>query len=60
MAIKINKDLCIGCGTCEAVCGKVFKLNEETSKAEVTNPNAEDECIKVASEMCPQKAISVD
>ena len=29
---------CIGCGSCEEVCPEVFRLNDETEKAEVIKP----------------------
>jgi len=58
--IKIDEEKCIGCGTCTAVCDKVFKLNEETMKAEAINSNAEDDCVKEAVEMCPTDAIEIE
>ena len=58
MAIKIDKEKCIGCGTCAVICEKVFKMNEEEMKAEVIDPEAEGECVGEAIESCPTKAIS--
>lgn len=57
MEISINKDLCIGCGTCVALCPDVFKINED-NKAEVVNEK-EKECVKNAADSCPVQAISV-
>ena len=57
MSIKINKDLCIGCGTCEALCPDVFKVNAQ-GKSEVIKE--EDlGCAKNAAESCPVQAIEV-
>lgn len=57
MSIKVNNDLCIGCGTCEALCPAVFKLNAE---AKVDVLSQEDiECAKNAAESCPTQAIEV-
>ena len=55
--IKVNHDLCIGCGTCEALCPAVFKLNAE-SKAD---PISQDQsgCAKNAAESCPVQAIEI-
>ena len=57
---QIDKEKCIGCGTCEALCPAVFKLNQE-GKSEVL-PEADAQkhrrCIQEAIEMCPVKAIS--
>ncbi len=57
MSIKINNDLCIGCGTCEVLCAEVFKINDE-AKAEVIN-EANIACAKNAAESCPVQAIEV-
>ena len=56
--IKVDKDKCGGCGTCEAVCPKVFKINEQTFKSEVLNANSELPCVQDAIDMCPSQAIS--
>ena len=58
MSIKINHDLCIGCGTCEALCPQVFKLNKD-GKAEVINKDDLD-CARQAAESCPLQAIKVE
>jgi ferredoxin len=57
MSIKINKDLCIGCGTCEALCPTVFKINTQ-GKAEVVNQEGAP-CAKNAAESCPVQAIEI-
>lgn len=58
MPITVDKDTCIGCGTCEALCPMSFKLNAE-GKAE---PIAQEvkECTKQAAESCPVQAISIE
>lgn len=57
MSIKVNKDLCIGCGTCEVLCPVAFKLNSE-GKAEVVGQDGAD-CAKNAAESCPVQAIEI-
>jgi len=57
MAITVNKDLCIGCGTCTALCPNSFKL-DSNGKSEVTNQE-DTECAQKAAESCPVQAISV-
>lgn len=57
MSIKVDKELCIGCGACVALCPDAFKMNED-NKAEVVNEK-EKECIKNAAGSCPVQAISV-
>lgn len=58
--IKVNIDKCGGCGTCEAVCSKVFKLNQDTFKSEVLDPQSNEPCVQDAIDMCPSAAISRD
>ena len=60
MKLKVDENLCIGCGACEAVCGKCFRINDE-GVAEVTVkviPEEEKESAIDAKEGCPAQAIS--
>lgn len=57
MSIKVNHDLCIGCGTCEVLCPNVFKMNDE-GKADVISQE-ENGCAKNAAESCPVQAIEI-
>lgn len=62
--IIIDKNLCIGCGTCVAIASKTFKLNED-GKAELIDLPAgkagpmgdEEKTIKEAIDSCPVTAI---
>ena len=56
MSITIDKDLCIGCGACAAICPQSFKVNKE-GKAEVINQ--ESDCAKSAAESCSVQAIKI-
>ncbi len=58
MKIKIDKEKCIGCGNCAAICPEVFSLKE--GKAQVnqgTNFESHRDCIKQAINSCPVLAI---
>lgn len=56
--VYIDEDECIGCGTCEEICPEVFKLNEETEKAEVIDPaGSSEDKIEEAIEACPVECI---
>jgi len=55
--LKLDREKCIGCGTCELVCPHtVFKV--EKPKAHIIDLNACMECGACASN-CPVEAISV-
>jgi len=55
--INIDKNFCLGCGTCVAIAPKSFKLGTD-GKAEVIEPVGDDEkIIKEAIDSCPVSAI---
>lgn len=59
MKVKVNKDACICCGACAAICDKVFELDDEglstVKKEEV--PKEEEQAVKDAIVSCPTGAI---
>lgn len=56
--LYIDEDECIGCGSCEEICDEVFRLNEETEKAEVIKPEGgPEDLIEEAMETCPADCI---
>ena len=59
---KVNKDLCIGCGTCVAICSEVFQLTAD-GKAEIIGgvdfAQYADK-INQAKDACPVQAITVE
>ncbi|MCJ7804707.1 ferredoxin [Patescibacteria group bacterium] len=57
MKISIDKNLCLGCGTCVAIAPKSFKLGSD-GKTEVIEPAGDkEETIKEAIDSCPVSAI---
>lgn len=57
MPISVNKDLCIGCGACAAVCPDVFSIKDD-GKAEAISQEGAD-CARNAAAGCPVQAITV-
>jgi ferredoxin len=58
MAVHIDEDECIGCGTCEEICPAVFRLNTDTEKAEVIMPEGgPGDLIEEAIDSCPASCI---
>ena len=61
MAVHIDEDECIGCGTCEELCPEVFRLNSATEKAEVIMPEGgPHDLIEEATDSCPASCIYED
>ncbi|MFA6424381.1 MAG: ferredoxin [Candidatus Magasanikbacteria bacterium] len=57
---KVDKELCIGCGTCEALASNTFHMNDD-GKAIVVNPNGDpDDMIQMSCDSCPTKAIIIE
>ena len=58
--VKVDKNLCIGCGTCVSMCPEVFEL-DENNKSQV-KPGADmSKCdLKAVAAACPASAISVE
>jgi ferredoxin len=54
--IKVNEELCIGCGTCESVCPSVFKI--ENGKSKVISQECKDCNSDEIDGICPVGAIS--
>lgn len=67
MKVKINKEKCVMCGSCVAICPEVFEMKDDGSvdvKAEYQNVNIENgvlvEKIKQAQAACPTVAIETE
>ncbi|MGG7177432.1 4Fe-4S binding protein [Clostridium paraputrificum] len=56
MARRINKSICIGCGTCERVC-IVGCISEEDNRKRLINESACVDC-GACEAACPMKCIS--
>ena len=64
MKVKVNQEVCIGCGACQAIAPSVFEFNEEgyaEAKEETNVLDTMDEQLKEdvmdALEGCPTGAI---
>ena len=58
MALNVDKNKCIGCGTCVSLCPKVFKI-DDNGKAVVADEKGDtEENIRMAIDSCPVQAIS--
>jgi ferredoxin len=66
--IKLEKEKCIGCGSCSAVCDKYFEMGEDgkshikgAEKQTIEELEVEKiECAEQASEACPVMCIHIE
>jgi ferredoxin len=57
--VKVNQEVCIGCGQCVSLCPDCFEINDE-GKSEVKVEECNCENLTEAKEDCPVKAISLE
>lgn len=62
MFATVNPSDCIGCGSCEAVCPEVFRMNDQGIAEAYTNPvpSEAEQSAKEAAQMCPGEAIILE
>lgn len=66
--IKLEREKCIGCGSCQAVCPRIFELVDDgRSHLKAANiQNIEEievekiDCAEAAAEVCPAQCIIVE
>ena len=62
MKAKVNKDICIGCGACQAIVPDVFELEDDglaVCKVEEIKENKKEDVLD-AADSCPTSAIEVE
>ena len=63
MKVRIDPELCGGCGPCEDVCPEVFEMDEDEGLARVKVadvPTEHEGAVREAVEDCPAEAIIID
>jgi len=61
MAVKVDREKCIGCGYCITVAPEVFELKDGKSNVkDVEGDKKYPDKVKNAKEGCPVNAISVE
>lgn len=56
--IVVDKETCIGCGTCAVVCPEGFEMEGDKAKP-VSEEVAEVTCHQEAADACPVTAITI-
>ncbi len=61
MKVSIDKETCIGCGSCVAVCPDCFEMGEDNKPIlKGGGETCDDPCVKEVEEICPVDAIKVE
>lgn len=62
MKVKVDKDLCVGTGSCESICPKVFQVGSAgVAEVKLTPVPAElEDDAREAASSCPVDAISIE
>jgi len=55
--VKIDKEKCIGCEACVALCPEVFEMKD--NKANAKKQITDKKCAKEAADSCPTQAIII-
>lgn len=58
--IHIDRDLCIGCGSCPAVAPETFEIGDDNIAFVRQEVGDDDDTIISARDCCPTQAISFD
>ena len=56
--VKVNEDVCIGCGACASVCPDVFEMSDDGKAQVKSGADEKADCVKQAIDDCPVDAIS--
>lgn len=58
--VTLDRDECIGCGSCAEICPEVFGFDSEAEKAQVLKEDGgELECADEAAAACPASCIAI-
>ncbi len=60
ISVAIDRDLCIGSGTCEAIDASVFQVGDDGIAYLVDESPSDEEILRRAEQSCPSGAIRVD
>lgn len=51
---------CVSCGSCQAICQQVFKVERGAKVIAATDFNKYEDLIKEAAELCPVQVIKIE
>lgn len=61
MKVRVDPDLCAGCGPCEEICPEVFKVVDGLAQVQQADVPAElEDAVREAADSCPPGAIVIE
>jgi len=61
MKVRVDPDLCTGCGPCQEICPEVFEIRDDVSTVLVKEvPPELADAVREAADSCPPGAIIVE
>ncbi len=58
MALKVDRDLCTGCGLCAQLCPEAFEIGDDGYSHVIPGADESLPCVDEAIDQCPVGAIS--
>jgi ferredoxin len=60
MKVRIDEDLCVGCGLCVNTCADVFEMSGDKAIVKIAEvPAANADAVKQSKDECPVEAIII-
>ena len=61
MKVRVDPDLCTGCGPCQEICPEVFEIRDDVSAVLVKEvPPELADAVREAADSCPPGAIIIE